>query len=99
VVRTRAFYGGDNVLMKIRRMRILRTVYAAISPQTSSSGSTRAIKVGVREFREQSARLVDSDIPINVTRHGKTIGIYIPIRSQPKPTLAELRVASDLLER
>jgi hypothetical protein len=31
-----------------------------------------AIKVGVREFREQIARFLESDTPVAATRHGGT---------------------------
>lgn len=33
-----------------------------------------AIKVGVREFREQIARFLGSDTPVAVTRRGETLG-------------------------
>ena len=39
-----------------------------------------AIKVGVREFRERIASFLESDIPIAVTRHGETLGVYVPTR-------------------
>jgi antitoxin (DNA-binding transcriptional repressor) of toxin-antitoxin stability system len=34
--------------------------------------------VGVREFREDLATYLHSDEPIAVTRHGQTVGIFIP---------------------
>ncbi len=37
-----------------------------------------AIKVGVREFREQIARFLESDTPVAVTRRGETLGVYVP---------------------
>jgi hypothetical protein len=36
------------------------------------------IKVGVREFREQIARYLESDTPVAVTRRGETLGVYVP---------------------
>jgi PHD/YefM family antitoxin component YafN of YafNO toxin-antitoxin module len=40
-----------------------------------------AIKVGIREFREKLATyLLESDIPVAITRHGDTVGYYIPAR-------------------
>jgi hypothetical protein len=32
------------------------------------------LKVGVREFREQIARFLESEMPVAVTRRGKTPG-------------------------
>ena len=37
-----------------------------------------AIKVGVREFREQMAHFLESDTPVAVTRRGETLGVYVP---------------------
>jgi len=39
------------------------------------------ITVGIREFRENLAEyLLQSDSPVAITRHGDTIGYYIPAR-------------------
>jgi PHD/YefM family antitoxin component YafN of YafNO toxin-antitoxin module len=39
------------------------------------------IKVGIREFRERLARyLLETEVPVAITRHGDTIGYYIPAR-------------------
>ncbi len=39
------------------------------------------IKVGIRDFRENLASyLLDSDAPVAITRHGETIGHFIPAR-------------------
>jgi PHD/YefM family antitoxin component YafN of YafNO toxin-antitoxin module len=58
-----------------------------------------AIKVGVREFREQIARFLEADTPVAVTRRGETLGVYVPTpRKQIKPAhLAELKAAADRL--
>ncbi|MGA2650883.1 MAG: prevent-host-death protein [Terracidiphilus sp.] len=58
-----------------------------------------AIKVGVREFREQIARFLESDTPVAVTRRGETLGIYVPTpRKQVKSAdHTELKVAADRL--
>ena len=40
------------------------------------------IRVGVREFREDLAQYLDSPTPVAITRHGHTIGYYIPARGQ-----------------
>jgi antitoxin (DNA-binding transcriptional repressor) of toxin-antitoxin stability system len=34
--------------------------------------------VGVREFREHLSDYVDSASPVAITRHGRTVGYYIP---------------------
>ena len=37
--------------------------------------------MGIREFREKLARyLLESDTPVAITRHGDTVGYYIPAR-------------------
>jgi antitoxin (DNA-binding transcriptional repressor) of toxin-antitoxin stability system len=56
-------------------------------------------KVGIREFRENLASFLESRTPIAITRHGATIGVYIP--TQPKPSHADLealRVASEKMQ-
>jgi hypothetical protein len=58
-----------------------------------------AVKVGVREFREQIARFLESDTPVAVTRRGETLGVYIPTpRKQAKSAeFSELKAAADRL--
>lgn len=58
-----------------------------------------AVKVGVREFREQIARYLESDTPVAVTRHGETLGVYVPTPRKSRNTtdLNELRAAADRL--
>jgi hypothetical protein len=41
-----------------------------------------AVEVGVREFREQSARYLESDAPVAVTRRGETLGVYVRRRER-----------------
>lgn len=48
----------------------------------------QAAKVGIREFRENLASYLESKTPVAITRHGATIGIYVP--TKPKPTQADL---------
>jgi PHD/YefM family antitoxin component YafN of YafNO toxin-antitoxin module len=39
------------------------------------------VTVGIREFRENlAAYLLESHAPVAITRHGDTIGYYIPVR-------------------
>lgn len=58
-----------------------------------------AIKVGVREFREQFARYLESDTPVAVTRRGLTLGVYVPTprKASRAAESAELRAAADRL--
>lgn len=40
-----------------------------------------ATRVGIREFRDKLASfLLESDAPVAITRHGDTVGYYIPAR-------------------
>ena len=39
------------------------------------------VKVGIREFRDKLATyLLESDSPVAITRHGDTVGYFIPAR-------------------
>jgi PHD/YefM family antitoxin component YafN of YafNO toxin-antitoxin module len=41
----------------------------------------QATKVGIREFRDNlAAYLLESDQPVAITRHGDTVGYYLPAR-------------------
>lgn len=56
-------------------------------------------KVGIREFRENLSSYLESKAPVAITRHGATIGIYVPTR--PKPSQADLealRVAGERMQ-
>ena len=45
------------------------------------------LKVGIREFREKLASyLLETDVPVAITRHGDTIGYYIPARRKRTET-------------
>jgi PHD/YefM family antitoxin component YafN of YafNO toxin-antitoxin module len=55
-------------------------------------------KVGIREFRDNLATYVlESDAPIAITRHGDTVGFYIPARR--KRTEAEKQALRDAAAR
>ena len=44
-------------------------------------------KIGMREFRENLAGYLESGKPLAITRHGETLGYFIPPRNVPtKPT-------------
>lgn len=58
-------------------------------------------KVGIREFRDKLATyLLESDAPVAITRHGDTVGYYIPARRKRTETeRAALREASARLQQ
>ncbi len=48
----------------------------------------QATKVGIREFRENLSTYLESKEPVAITRHGSTIGVYVP--TKPQPSQADL---------
>ena len=60
-----------------------------------------AVKVGIREFREKLASYVlESDTPIAITRHGDTVGYYIPARrKRSEAERTALREAASRLQK
>jgi PHD/YefM family antitoxin component YafN of YafNO toxin-antitoxin module len=58
------------------------------------------VTVGIREFRENlAAYLLETDAPVAITRHGDTIGYYIPARRKRTETeRAALQAAATRLE-
>jgi len=39
-----------------------------------------SVTVGVREFREDLAAYIDQSESVTITRHGQTVGLFIPVR-------------------
>lgn len=37
------------------------------------------VTAGVREFRHDLADYIDQSEPVTVTRHGRTVGLFIPV--------------------
>jgi hypothetical protein len=58
-----------------------------------------ATKVGIREFRAGMAAFIASSTPVAVTRHGQTIGYFIPTHGQAEADVASLKKASKTLDR
>jgi antitoxin (DNA-binding transcriptional repressor) of toxin-antitoxin stability system len=56
------------------------------------------LKVGIREFRDKlSTYLLESESPVAITRHGDTIGYFIPARrTRTDADKAALKEASAL---
>ena len=58
------------------------------------------LKVGIREFRDKLATyLLETEVPIAITRHGDTVGYYIPSRHKPSEAdRAALKEAASRLQ-
>ena len=50
--------------------------------------------VGIREFRAGLAEFIDSKQPVAVTRHGQTVGFFIPTARPSQVDLQALRDCS-----
>jgi hypothetical protein len=57
------------------------------------------LKVGMREFRADLADYIASSTPVAITRHGQTVGYFIPTRGQGEADLAALKKASETLDK
>ncbi|MFA5495096.1 MAG: hypothetical protein WC247_09995 [Porticoccaceae bacterium] len=57
-----------------------------------------ATKVGIRQFRASLAEYIESSTPVAITRHGQTVGYFIPARGQDEAELAALKQASKVLD-
>jgi antitoxin (DNA-binding transcriptional repressor) of toxin-antitoxin stability system len=56
-------------------------------------------RVGIREFRENLSGYLESTEPIAITRHGETIGFFLPTRKRPaEADLEALRRAGEKLD-
>jgi antitoxin (DNA-binding transcriptional repressor) of toxin-antitoxin stability system len=52
-------------------------------------------KIGIREFRAHLSEVIAADRPMAVTRHGQTVGVFIPTRPPvTDEVLARLQVAA-----
>lgn len=58
-----------------------------------------ATKVGIREFRADLAEYIAASSPVAVTRHGQTVGYFIPVHGHAEADLAALRKASQSLDK
>lgn len=55
-------------------------------------------KVGIREFRSDLAEYIASSTPVAVTRHGQTVGYFIPTQGQVEADIVALKKASKTLD-
>ena len=58
-----------------------------------------ATKIGIREFRAGIAEFIASSTPVAVTRHGQTVGYFIPTQGQVDADIAALKKASKTLHK
>ena len=56
-------------------------------------------KVGIRQFRAGMAEFIASNTPVAVTRHGQTVGYFIPTQGQADTDIAALKQASQVLDQ
>ena len=58
-----------------------------------------ATKVGIREFRAGMAEFIAASTPVALTRHGQTVGYFIPTQGQAEADVAALKKASHTLDK
>jgi len=57
------------------------------------------VKIGIREFRENLSGYLESGTPLAITRHGETLGFYIPAQKRSrKAELEAMRAAAKDLD-
>lgn len=59
----------------------------------------QATKVGIRQFRAELAEYIAASSPVAVTRHGQTVGYFIPVHGQAEADLVALQKASQSLDK
>jgi antitoxin (DNA-binding transcriptional repressor) of toxin-antitoxin stability system len=57
------------------------------------------LKVGIREFRADLAEYIASSTPVAITRHGQTVGYFIPTQGQVEADIVALKKASQALDQ
>jgi len=61
---------------------------------------SNVVTVGMREFRAHLPQYLFASLPVAITRHGETVGFYIPAIPHPKQTeLEALKQAALMLEK
>lgn len=56
-------------------------------------------KVGIKEFRAGMAEYIASSTPVAVTRHGQTVGYFIPTQGNADADIAALKKVSKTLDQ
>lgn len=58
------------------------------------------VKIGIREFRENLAGYLEAGTPLAITRHGETLGFFIPAQKRSrKAELAAMHAAAKELDQ
>jgi PHD/YefM family antitoxin component YafN of YafNO toxin-antitoxin module len=66
---------------------------------TKEAAEMEVTRIGIREFRENLAPYLESRTPVAITRHGATIGVYVPTQQKPSQAdLEALRVAGEKMQ-
>jgi antitoxin (DNA-binding transcriptional repressor) of toxin-antitoxin stability system len=55
-------------------------------------------KVGIREFRAGLADFITSEVPIAITKHGQTVGFFVPAHDRAAEVAALKSAAAKLDE-
>jgi len=55
-------------------------------------------EVGIREFRAGLAHYIDTEAPVAVTRHGRTVGYFIPVRRDRTAELEAFRKSASKVD-
>ena len=62
--------------------------------------TANVLKVGMREFRAHLPQYLLTSVPVAITRHGETVGYYIPTRHHVENAeLDALKQAAQSLEK
>ncbi len=60
----------------------------------------KTVKIGMREFRENLSGYLESGKPLAITRHGETLGYYVPARKRNrKAEIKALHAAAEDLDK
>lgn len=58
-----------------------------------------AARAGIRQFRAELARYIGSGTPVAVTKHGQTVGYFIPTKAPAEADIAALQKAGKALDQ
>lgn len=55
-------------------------------------------KVGIREFRQDLVEYINTGKPVTITRHGRTVGYFVPAKGPSEAQIEALRNAGAELD-
>ena len=73
-------------------------VYTEIHILPLRNQAMQIVKAGIREFRAGLAEYIQDGSPVAVTRHGQTVGVFIPTQTGETVDMAALEQASSALD-